>query len=148
MIGRRCALMAAVVVLLLVPSLAMTCEPAPIGNGAIGKDAIGNDAARIEGQNFVLVWRVEPAPLKLGEFFAIVVSACERGAQRVSRLKVDATMPAHNHGMNYLPTITADGSGTFTARGLLLHMPGHWQLAFDVASEAAREQLRANVDLK
>jgi hypothetical protein len=116
----------------------MACEPMPIGK----------DAARIDGQNFVLVWRVEPAPLRLGEFFAILVSACERSAQRVSRLKVDATMPAHNHGMNYLPTISADGSGTFTARGLLLHMPGRWEFAFDVASEAAREQLRANVDLK
>jgi hypothetical protein len=115
----------------------MACEPTPIGK----------DAARIDGKNFVLVWRVEPAPLRLGEFFAVVVSACERRAQPVSGLKVDATMPAHNHGMNYLPTITADGSGTFTARGLLLHMPGRWELAFDVASEAAREQLRANVDL-
>ena len=148
MIGRCCALTATVVLLLIVPSLAMACEPASIGNGAIGNDAIGNDAARIDGQNFVLVWRVEPAPLKLGEFFAVLVSACERNAQRVSRLKVDATMPAHNHGMNSLPTITADGSGTFTARGLLLHMPGRWEFAFDVASEAAREQLRANVDLK
>jgi len=26
-------------------------------------------------------------------------------------------------------------------------MPGRWELAFEVASEAAREQLRANVDL-
>jgi hypothetical protein len=138
MIGRRCALTATVVLLLLATSLAMACEPTPIGK----------DAARIDGQNFVLVWRVEPAPLTLGEFFAVLVSACERSAQRVSRLKIDATMPAHNHGMNYLPTISADGGGKFTARGLLLHMPGRWELAFDVASEAAREQLRANVDLK
>lgn len=138
MIGRRYALTATIVLLLHAPSLAVPCEPTPIGK----------DAARIDGQNFVLAWRVEPAPLRLGEFFAVVVSACERNAQSVSRLKVDATMPAHNHGMNYLPTITAEGGGTFTARGLLLHMPGRWELAFDVASEAAREQLRANVDLR
>jgi len=138
MIGQRCAVTATVALLLFAPSLAMACEPMPIGK----------DAARIDGQNFVLVWRVETAPLRLGEFFAVLVSACERSAQRVSRLRVDATMPAHNHGMNYLPTITGDGSGTFTARGLLLHMPGRWELAFDVASEAAREQLRANVDLE
>jgi hypothetical protein len=137
MIGRRCAL-TATVVLLLATSLARACEPTPIGK----------DAARIDGQNFVLVWRVEPAPLRLGEFFAVLVSACERRAQPVSRLKVDATMPAHNHGMNYLPTITAEGSGTFTARGLLLHMPGRWELAFDITSDTVRERLRANVDLK
>ena len=55
MIGQRCALTATVVLLLHATSLAMACEPMPIGK----------DAARIDGQNFVLVWRVEPAPLRL-----------------------------------------------------------------------------------
>mgnify|MGYP003526214931 CR=1 FL=1 len=73
MIGLRCALTATVVLLLLATSLAMACEPMPIGK----------DAARIDGQNFVLVWRVEPAPLRLGEFFFFFVCACERSAQRV-----------------------------------------------------------------
>lgn len=117
---------------------ATACEPAPIGK----------DAARIRGKDVVLDWRIEPAPLRIGEFFAVVVSACERSARRLTGLKVDATMPAHKHGMNYLPTVTAAGGGTFRAHGLLLHMPGRWEFSFDVASAASRETLRASVELQ
>ena len=55
--------------------LAIACEPAPIGA----------DAERIAGRRFVVDWRVEPAPLRLSEFFAVVVSACERRGEQVSR---------------------------------------------------------------
>jgi hypothetical protein len=114
------------------------CEPLPIGSGA----------ARIDGRSFVLDWRIEPGPLRLGEFFALVVSACELGGERVSRLKVDATMPAHQHGMNYAPTIASEGAGLFRASGLLLHMPGRWELTFDVTADGARETLRSTIELK
>jgi hypothetical protein len=117
---------------------AIACEPTPIGT----------DTARIEGENFVLVWRVEPGPLKLGEFFSLILSACEKRRQTVSGLKVDASMPAHKHGMNYLPSVTFEGGGRFAASGLLLHMPGRWEFAFDVSSGTVRESLRTNVDLR
>ena len=128
----------AIAAALLAPAIALACEPAPIGK----------DAVRINGRDFALLWRAEPAPLRLGEFFSVIVSACQRHAQRVANLKVDATMPAHQHGMNYLPTVTAEGRGQFTARGLLLHMPGRWEFAFDLATDETRETLRAGVDLK
>ena len=121
---------------LLAPWPLLSCESAPIGG----------DARYIKGSNFSLAWRVEPAPLKLGEFFSVVISAC--GAEPVSRLRVDATMPAHQHGMNYLPSVVAEGGGRFRADGLLLHMPGRWEFAFDVADAKAREVLRATVDLR
>ena len=95
MIGQRCALTATVVLLLLAPSLAMACEPTPIGK----------DAARIDGQNFVLVWRVEPAPLRLGEFFAVLVSACERArtarVQAESRRHHAGAQPRHELPADY-----------------------------------------------
>jgi hypothetical protein len=121
---------------LLAPCPLLSCETAPIGD----------DARHIQGSDFSVAWRVEPAPLKMGEFFSVVISTC--GAEPVSRLKVDATMPAHQHGMNYLPSVVAEGSGRFRADGLLLHMPGRWEFAFDIASAKARETLRATVELR
>jgi hypothetical protein len=118
--------------------LAIACEPAPIGA----------DAARFTGRSFVVDWRVEPAPLRLGEFFAVVVSACERAGQPVTSVKVDATMPAHRHGMNYAPTVTSEAGGRFRASGLLLHMPGRWEFTFDLAGDSTRETVRSTVDLK
>jgi len=119
-------------------AMAAACEPASIGANAV----------RVAGRDFVVDWRVEPAPLRLGEFFAVVVSACERRGQRVSRVRVDATMPAHQHGMNYAPTVTSDAGGVFRASGLLLHMPGHWEFTFDLAGDTTREMLRSAVELK
>jgi hypothetical protein len=118
------------------------------GAGACEPPSIGSGAARIDGRSFVLDWRIEPAPLRLGEFFALVVSACEQRGERVSRLKVDATMPAHQHGMNYAPTIASEGAGLFRASGLLLHMPGRWEFAFDVTADGSRETLRSAIELK
>jgi len=50
-------------------------------------------------------------------------------------------MPEHGHGMNYRPTIEVLGDGRFRASGLLLHMPGRWQLSFTVGDETLRAAL-------
>lgn len=41
---------------------------------------------------------------------------------------VDATMPAHGHGMNTVPQVFPYGDGTFRVDGLLFHMRGEWRL--------------------
>jgi hypothetical protein len=40
--------------------------------------------------------------------------------------------------MNYRPTVEARGDGRYRASGLLLHMPGRWQLTFAVGGETLR----------
>lgn len=128
---------AAVLIPLLQQGLAAACEPVQLGA----------DARRIHGQHFVLDWQPEPAALRVSEFFAVIVSACHRSGRAISRLQVDATMPAHRHGMNYAPVVTSDAAGRLRANGLLLHMPGHWQITFDLVAGGERETLRAAVDL-
>lgn len=46
----------------------------------------------------------------------------------VERVKIDAIMPAHQHGMNYTPQISNLGDGKFQATSMFFHMPGIWQL--------------------
>ena len=114
----------------LLPSLAFACTPAMEGDGV----------RTIEGQRHVVSWRA-PAPLPLAQFFAIDVAACARDGSRIGLLRVDATMPEHGHGMNYRPTVESLGDGRFRAGGLLLHMPGRWQLSFAVGGETLRAAL-------
>jgi len=109
------------------PAWVAACEPALRGAGV----------GTIEGRQHVLAWRA-PAPLPLAEFFAVEFAACARDGNRVEPPRVDATMPEHGHGMNYRPTVTAMGKGRFRADGLLLHMPGRWQLSFAVGGEVLR----------
>ena len=115
---------------------AAACEP-----------ALGATAQRVEGAHYVLAWRTAE-PIRQGEFFALDVAVCARKGALPSTLRVDARMPAHQHGMNYRPTVAAAGEGRFAARGLMFHMPGAWELAFDVNPDGVpRETLRSPVAL-
>ena len=50
------------------------------------------------------------SPIVVSRHFALDVVVCPKpGAAAPRSLAVDATMPAHRHGMNYRPTITAAG---------------------------------------
>jgi hypothetical protein len=57
-------------------------------------------------------------------------------------------MPEHRHGMNYRPTVTAVAPGRYRVEGLLFHMPGRWDLLFDVDSGAGTERLVATLRLR
>jgi len=86
-----------------------------------------------------LVWRLEgggvavtvgsPRPPRVSRPWALTltIDSHEPGAT-IEVVDVDATMPAHRHGMNYRPRIEANGPGRWRADGLMLHMPGQWRL--------------------
>ncbi len=69
----------------------------------------------------------------MGKHFAIDVLLCPKGnAQLPAELRVDATMPEHKHGMNYRPSIQTLAPGQYRAEGLMFHMPGRWELVFEL----------------
>lgn len=53
-------------------------------------------------------------------------------SSRVTDVTFDATMPAHNHGMNVKAQTTKERPGVFRIDGVKLHMPGEWKLVFKV----------------
>jgi len=114
----------------LLPPCALACEPPLRGDGV----------RTIEGKQHVVAWRA-PTPLPLAQFFTLEFAACARNGGALKAPRVDATMPEHGHGMNYRPTVESLGNGRFRASGLLLHMPGRWQLSFTVGGETLRTAL-------
>ena len=60
-------------------------------------------------------------------------------------MRIDATMPAHRHGMNFRPTIVAIGPGLYRAEGMMFHMPGTWQLSFEQRSAAGATRLTSDI---
>jgi hypothetical protein len=104
---------------------------------------------RLGGPNAEISVRLEPAVSKVGQFFAVDIVVCRAPAGKtVQTIVVDATMPAHGHGMNYRPAVAQTGEGAFRATGLMLHMPGEWWLTFDVVQGDRRTRLALNVLLK
>ena len=123
----------AVILLMLGPGLAAAAD----GCGA----ALGAGAARAESEHYAIVYRTVPDPVAVGRPFALDAVVCPKsGSVPLTGLRVDAQMPAHRHGMNYRPTVTAEGAGRYRAEGLLFHMPGQWQFVFDFDAPGVHER--------
>lgn len=71
--------------------------------------------------------------MQLAQPFSAKVIVC--GDTHIQKLIVDAIMPAHQHGMNYTPTVVDLGEGAFRVDGLLFHMPGVWEIQMELHDE-------------
>jgi hypothetical protein len=120
-------------VLALVPAAALACPP---------QDA---DGQRLAGDGVELAWRVAGAgAVPLADPFSLQVLLCPPEA---TLRAVDATMPAHRHGMNYRPSLRALGGGRWQVDGLLWHMAGTWALRMDVQHGGSTQVLLQDVEL-
>ncbi|HUL93195.1 MAG TPA: hypothetical protein VLV56_12665, partial [Burkholderiales bacterium] len=95
----------------------------------------GGPAQKIQSGRTLVLYRTHPAPLKVGQHFALEFAVCPTPES----VRVDAQMPEHRHGMNYRPTITSTGEGRYRAEGLMLHMSGKWELVFEVRARDSVE---------
>jgi len=63
-------------------------------------------------------------------------------------IRVDARMPAHGHGMKQDPVVEQNPDGSYTVRGMLLHMTGHWELYVDLRRGALTERAQFDIDIE
>ena len=105
-------------------------------------------AATTESVHYTLAWRTQPAAIPVGGHFSVDLVVCPKaGAPLPQSLRVDAQMPEHRHGMNYTATVKDEGAGRYRAEGLMFHMPGRWELLFELRGRET-ERLVAEVMLK
>jgi len=105
------------------------------------------DGTRLASGPLQMAWRVagDQPDIAVGRHFVIKMQLCPAEA-RLTR--VDASMPAHRHGMNYRPSLVALGDGRYLAEGLMFHMAGDWELRFDVELGRQRLSLHDGVALR
>jgi len=91
-----------------------------------------------------VVYECRPEVVPLNETFGLAVRVYEDAARTRPaagvELTVDARMPHHGHGMRREPTVSRAGPGRYEVEGMLLHMPGYWELYFDVTRGAVTER--------
>jgi hypothetical protein len=115
-------------------------QAAPACDGPAG-------AQKVESQRFVLYYLPVPA-ITANKHFGLDITACPKAAVTGPiQLRVDARMPAHQHGMNYKPTVTSSGANRYKAEGLMFHMPGRWELMFELEAGGRSDKLAKTVDL-
>lgn len=96
----------------------------------------------VDAAHFTLAYRTEPAKVALGQHFSMDVAICGKsGAEAIEGFQVDAVMPEHRHGMNYRATVKSLATGRYRVDGLMFHMPGRWDLLFDVSSGGRSERI-------
>jgi len=99
-----------------------------------------------------VAWRTKPVGIPRGENFMIDAWVFAPGAPGTPVkdvvLEVDAWMPEHLHGMNRVPRVTRRDDNGFTFEGVYFHMPGFWELSFDVTEKGVTERATVRVDLE
>ena len=106
-------------------------------------------AQSVESEHYVLAYRTLPATPVIGRHFAVEMVACPKGnAPAPGGVAVDAYMPEHGHGMNYKAVVTPAGNAHYRAAGLMFHMPGRWDLIFEVQSSGNTERLTRSIVLE
>ena len=118
------------------------------GDGGGAGEVLDGRAGPTDGGSFTVAWAPSPDPIALSEEFdlAITVADAGGGPPAGARLGVDATMPAHGHGMPVLPTVSEQAPGQFLAEGLLFQMAGGWVLELVVETDTAIERASFAVD--
>jgi hypothetical protein len=123
-------------------------QQAPRGDRALPQhsDRMWQRKAVPEDGQCIVWWRVagERDELPASDPFDIEVRIEDPSGQPVdAALEFDAEMPHHGHGMNVQPTIERTGPGRHLVRGVLLHMSGRWELAFDLGDPDGVQWRRA-----
>ena len=120
-----------------------------LGQAQACGEALGAGARRIESAPWQLVYRLQPDPVPVGRHFTIDIALCGAdGSAAPAELRVDATMPEHRHGMNYQPRVQRLAPGRYRAEGLLFHMPGRWELVFELHGSGAPLRLTQSLQVE
>ncbi len=123
-------------------------EPEP----AVPADVPG--AVRIVSNDgtYVVTYVPHPAVIPTNEWFTLAVeirkTADPKQVPSDVTLAVDASMPAHGHGMNTAAQVQPTREGRFEVQGMLFHMTGHWELYFDITDGPLTERAQCDVNLE
>ena len=97
---------------------------------------------QIESAHYALAYRARPSPIAVSRHFALEFAVCAKdGAMMPDNVRVDAQMPEHRHGMNYKVSVKPEAGGRYRAEGLLFHMPGRWELIFELRTAGKTDRL-------
>jgi hypothetical protein len=98
---------------------------------------------RVESDRIAVSYRTTPAKIEVGKPFVLELAACaKKGGVSLERVRLDAHMPEHRHGMNYRVKVVSLGAGRFQSEGWLFHMPGRWEFFFDLGTERLTHSVR------
>jgi hypothetical protein len=102
-----------------------------------------------DGGNFDVTINPEGDEILRNKHFALDLGLkAKDGDTSGITVAVDADMPAHRHGMNTKPEVSAIDGGTYRAEGMLFHMAGEWVIMVDVTRGDETERASFSVSVE
>ena len=96
----------------------------------------------LEAGRYTVRYRAVPEKITIGQHFSLEMAVCANaGAPPPESVNVDAQMPEHRHGMNYKASIKPAAGGRYRADGLMFHMPGSWEIIFEVRAAGRTDRV-------
>lgn len=103
----------------------------------------GVQGVRLESERVAIAYWTVPASIEVGKPFVLEMAACpKQGSELPARIRLDAHMPEHRHGMNYRTNVVLQAPGRFHSEGWLFHMPGRWEFLFDIGADRLTHSVR------
>lgn len=85
----------------------------------------------------------QTSPPPMNAIFSVTTTVTEADTGKPvtgAKIKLDATMPAHRHGMVTEPVHKEVGEGKYLSEGMKLHMPGEWVFKVDVDGPKGKDE--------
>lgn len=91
---------------------------------------------------------LSPKEVPLNAPFSVILIICSGSKHQHFNLEVDAMMPAHKHGMNYIPKITKVDGNKYEVENLLFHMPGTWRFEITAFENERPHRFTHDIELQ
>lgn len=102
-----------------------------------------------EGDSYAIALAPMAPRIVVGRHFNLDLVVCPRGdAPAPASIRIDADMPAHQHGMNYRASVKPLGALRYRAEGLMFHMPGRWRFIVDITTARGTTRITHELDLQ
>ena len=95
--------------------------------------------------NWKVTYSPTPEQMPLNQVFELITRV--EGNSEIASVRVDAGMPAHGHGMMTEPVTTLQADGSYKTTGMLLSMPGDWEIYFDINNGETIERAQDSITL-
>lgn len=119
-------------------------------SGAVTSSTPGAQTLTSAAGTYEVTFVTTPSSIPMNESFEVrgcVRTVNGQSASKVA-LMVDAAMPEHQHGMNTKPRVEVSADNCFHVDGMLFHMPGRWELYFDITQDGITERAQTEVNLE
>ncbi len=102
-------------------------------------------------QHFKVSLALESEPsLPIGQYhtWLLTLRDAKQSALHPATISIVGGMPGHGHGLPTQPQVTDHlGKGVYRIEGLKFHMPGEWQLRFDITAAQLRDHVIVTIHI-